>query len=264
MKKRLLVSALLYFLFQLNASAEVTYFGRSQASDSVSALKSGKNTIWLNGGQIARREYQLSYERFLNQWFALEVGLGYKYAVNAGQPYEVSIPSLYNGEFYNFAERMPFSQGIFTSLAFKAYMTEKTFKGGYASGQLFYRYRFYDHQFVSSGVMASEDPKNWDSQQSLDLHIFGAKFLLGRTMDLVRFKNKSAIMLDLYGGLGFRNKFAKTTFFSKKSTNSGSYYTPPGYTPPPATTVTQPKPWTENSENGMISVQAGLKLGFRF
>src|SRR6188768_2368766 len=116
----------LLFLILLS-SATLKVFSQSTAllpETDPNALNTKKNnhTIWLNLGQISRNEIQMSYEHLFNPETAVELSLGYKYAENKGNPYYIALPSVSNLNTFDYAERMPFSEGILFALGFRGYM----------------------------------------------------------------------------------------------------------------------------------------------
>jgi len=173
----------------------------------------------------------------------LEGLVGYKYAKNKSKPFEEYQSMTIVTDAYNYAERMPFSKGIFTGLAFKFYPNSSISDRNrlFISPQFFYRYRFYDHQYVITDDFNSdpnEDPRT--TLQSLDLHIFGAKLLAGKTFSIMEFENKSNIALEVYTGIGLRQKMASTTYYYTLSSER----------------IT--------AESTFWSFHLGFKLGYRF
>jgi hypothetical protein len=261
----LLMNKFLFALFLLFSSVKGYAFlpEKSLPKDSAATKlrKKHPQTIWLNAGQVYRKEIQLIYERELNKWLSAEFGIGYKYPT-VNYAVFTSGNTLY-GKPYDYAERMPFSKGLYTSAALKIYVGDRTesepLTGFYISPVVFYRYRFYDHQLVNSQTPLSDYPENWASQQSLDLHIIGLKILLGGAHEIISLDNKGGIKIDYYLGLGCRLKYAKTAFDWKESTSSGSRFIQPDKPTPPSA-----NPVIEKEQILIPSFQAGLKIGFPF
>lgn len=229
----------------------------SGIQDSVKFVNKPKRpqNIWVNLGQISRNEILIGFEKHLSPETALELSLGYKYAENKGQPFDVALSSVLMLDTYDYAERMPFSEGILIGLGLKGYLLSEKhpwFKT-YLSPSLFYRNRFFDLQYISSSTLQPDKRYEGNSLQSLDLKIYGAKFLFGHTIDMVVFNDQKKILLDLYYGVGFRHKEAKTSYFNYNRAEFGQY---------PA----QPTggPTIEKAKSDWASLHAGIRLGFQF
>jgi len=212
-----------------------------------------KQTIWLNGGQLIRHEDQVSFERQLTYWVTLELTGGYKYPVNNNQTYSITLPSIVNLTVYDYAKRMPFSEGIMANVRLKIYPdSDKSKKSRtYISPQFFYRYRFFDQKQINVTTEKIEDSRRSDAGlQSLDLEIYGGKLLAGKTISLIKFSKKHALLIDVYGGMGFRIKKAKINFHDYDRNF-----------PPPSPYI---RPQTKKSEREIASLQLGFKLGYQF
>jgi hypothetical protein len=139
---------------------------------------------------------------------------------------------------------------LLASVGIKAYFNK--IPGFYFSPQLFYRYWFYNHQYLNSSGYTTDSDQNFDSQQSLRMQVAGAKFLPGYSFNIIRFSSRHSLVADIYAGIGFRQKFVKTKFdwFHDGRQNYGTYYRTPSY--------------TTTEKSGIISVHFGAKLGLLF
>ncbi len=248
---RISVGFFLFYLFKafiVNGQADVPAF-----ETKIKAKPS--HTIWVNGGQLIRQELQIGYERSLTNQLSLECAAGYKKSRRDGINYNVHLSRLIkNLNTSDYAERMPFSEGILVSAALKYFTDPDQHKRSrvYFSPQLFYRYRYYDQQLVTTFAPSQDNRRSRASLQSLDLNIYGGKILVGNTITLFGLGKTKKVLLDVYYGFGLRHKNAKTTYFW-----SGlPYYAPPA-------TLTNP-PEVEKISDTFLSQQLGLKLGFQF
>jgi hypothetical protein len=246
--------SILIFLLSTGIKTFASQPGNFTLTDSIGKVSQTKfiKTIWLNVGQLAfERELQLGFEKQINPKISLEGTLGYKYAVQEGQEYELCAGCMTGlPNYYDNVARIPFSNGLLASIALKAYV--KNAPGFYFSPQVFYRYWFYNHQLLSSYGHLSEAEDNFESQQSLRMHVVGLKLLTGYSFPIISFSPKHKLVADIYTGLGFRQKFATTKFdwFHDSRQNSGTYYRTP--------------PYTSSEKSNIISLQLGAKLGFMF
>src|SRR5688572_5625527 len=203
----------LFFLHSGIFNSFASQAGNSHLADSTGKVSQTKplKTIWLNTGQlIFHREIQLGFERSLTPKISLEGTLGYKYAVKEDQEYELCVGCMASlSNYYDNVARIPFSNGLLASIAIKAYI--KKTPGFYLSPQLFYRYWFYDHQYLNYGGYTKDD-ENIESQQSLRMHVAGFKLLAGYSFPIIRFTPKHKLVADVYSGLGFRQKYVTTHF----------------------------------------------------
>lgn len=262
MKLRFLLT--LVFLLSVVFRSFAFQAGSFQVADSTGKISRTKptNILWLNLGQLVRKELLVNYQKNIGSNSVLEYGFGYKFPTSFNKPYTVN-KSTFDFEPYEYAERMPFSQGLMASIATKFYFkpqVNKPLDGGYISTGIFYRYRFYNHQLVYSQTPLSDYPDNYASQQSLDLQIGGYKILIGKTKDFGQFTKGTRLKFDIYTGLGYRWKYAVTAVDWIHSTDSGSTYTPP--------TKNSPAPshpqYIVKEKTSIISFQAGLKVGLEF
>lgn len=248
------------FVFLLLLATVKCYgFGpqKSNLQDTTKANLPVKRTIttWVNVGQYFRNEVQVSVEKFISPETALELTVGYKFAEHKNQPFTVNLSSMLILDTFDYAERMPFSEGILIGLGLKGYLLSEKhpwFKT-YLSPSVFYRNRFYDQQYISSATLQPDKRYAGNSLQSLDLKIYGAKFLFGHTFDMVVFNRQKKILLDLHYGIDFRHKEAKTSYFKYNGTEFGQY---------PAKPIGDPQ--IEKAESDWVSFHAGLRLGFQF
>ncbi len=212
-----------------------------------------RQTIWLNGGQLFRKEIQLSYERFLTDWLALEITGGYKYAKPGKQPYEITLSSVINFPVYEYVERMPFSEGILGGISFKIYPGAKNpeYARTYVASQFFYRNRYFENQKIIITTEKDNDGRASDGGlQSVDMHIYGGKLLVGRTISLIDFTKKNSLLVDFYGGIGYRLKNARIDYhdYDRNLPPSSPYY----------------RPQIKKYEESKASLHAGFRLGFQF
>jgi len=230
---------------------------KSWAISDSTAFKNWKpKAIWVNAGQLSREELIISYEHFFQPDLSFEFAVGYKKPRREGINYNVHLSRFVKDlNTFDYAERLPFSEGILVSGALRSYTDKDKLKRSrtYFSPQFFYRYRFYDSQLVTTYPAGSDErTPGVATLQSLDLNIYGGKFLIGRTIRLFGFNKTKNVLLDIYGGVGLRHKEAKTVYYWRGSE---------GHSPP--ATLTSP-PETEHKSITLISFHLGCKLGFQF
>jgi hypothetical protein len=252
MKKILLLFAF-GFLCQLSAEASIKAGQPDISKDSVSRIglsqRTGfgekKNTVWVNIGQLATSELQISFERETMPNVAIEGTIGFKAPRNLGQPYNLSVRSIGPQNYYDYIALIPFSTGIMAGLAVKKYFNPE--QDIYLSGGFFYRYWLYNHQHLNSSEMDSQGSNNFSSKQSLRMHVSGFKLLAGFIIGKFNFTPNTNMVVDLYTGLGYRKKLVSTV------------YDPHIVLPADAS---EPAPELNRSEN--VTLQLGLKVGLNF
>lgn len=117
----------------------------------------------------------------------------------------------------------------------------------YFSGSLFYRKMHYDRLIFNTSC--SRDMCIHQREQSMQGTVFGWKALLGYRW-FFPISNKLAILLDVFGGMGYRaQRFNYTVYGTDLPTNHHSI---------------QPldNPYEGEEKRHPISLQAGVKIGF--
>ncbi|MBK0402277.1 hypothetical protein I5M27_04730 [Adhaeribacter sp. BT258] len=249
MKKLLLVVLLL-------GSIEKCYaFGPEKSgnadADTTFALKPKRHFVWVNIGQLTQRELQLSYEKHTETGIAVEGTVGYKHPTKHNQEFDLSMGSISLGHYYDYGFRIPYFTGILAQLGLKCNFPG--IPGAYLSGNIFYRYWFFNDQFLQVSNMDYYSEENFESEMSMRMHVNGFKVLMGYPLTIFRLPNNNALVMDFYCGLGIRHK---RVIAEHKTYRDLRYYGPGGYP--------DREPFTARHKSWNVSPQIGYKVGFRF
>lgn len=189
---------------------------KGQQKDSILNFR---NSISVNIGLLLFREINISYERILPNKQSISGTFGIKPYPNVGPLTPTPTDSTDSDLLAYF-----WSNSIYVAFSYRKYFYfEKVNLNPYIEFIPFYRHNFYDKQMI---VFDDYGHDYWRRLQSSVQKIIGAKFIIGAKPFPQKKNIGSAI--DLYTGIGLREKFVSTTIYNsyRWGFNSNSYSPP--------------------------------------
>lgn len=248
--KKLLLAILL-----LSGLGKCYAFGAEKSanpdSDTTLILKPKSHFVWVNIGQLSQRELQLSYEKHTRNGFGIEATIGYKQPTKQNQEVGLSMGSISLNHYYDYAFRIPFFTGVLAQVGIK--WNFPGIPGAYISGNVFYRYWFFNDENLSVYSMDYYSEDNFTSKMSMRMYVNGFKVLMGYPLTVFRTGKNNALVMDFYCGAGFRHKQVVAEHETYRDLR---YYGPGGYP--------EHEPFTARYKSWNLSPHVGYKVGYRF
>lgn len=192
------------------------------------------NSLYVSG--TLEGEFWFFYERIFKSLNAFEIG----YGIKGGNSQENRLS--------NQTDQSQFYSGNIFMGTFKRYFST-TKHPYYLSILFFYKNFSFDH----GNILHIEDGTSTCQVRGSNKEVYGLKFLVGRKLNF-EIKNRFSLIIDIYAGVGLREKFFNDIIYEEGSSNANNTCICTPY----------PQPISDNSILTVPSIHTGVRVGFGF